>query len=359
MTRRTMAERKRRTDDRATRRDSLLVLLSRIARGIPVTAAEATLLRAHVEVELTESDELRRTIGGQQTAMQRERKRVDAAEAAIVEAEQRAEQAEELLSIAHQASNEAERHKATAERDAGIYRTRLETLTAAHVKQRRQAEAALDRVRQADTLGAALAAVAEYDGLTPQAAATQAAITDRANAPEQQLDEQAREHAVALAKVERRANVAEQALARIRGARTWVEVWTTLGMHYNLRPEQCGQEARARRTVDERAAHARADEAEQQLAAQMRRANGWRTQALEADARGDRYRNAWRSARRWANEHQAEHKRVRGWLEHWADRARAAEKRLADAPIPYALTPAAGACGCGQARAHLETSKCQ
>lgn len=97
MTRRTMAERKRRADDRATRRDSLLVLLSRISRGIPVTAAEAALLRAHVEVELAESDDLRRTVGGQQTAIQRERARTTAAEAAIVEAEQRAEQAEQQL----------------------------------------------------------------------------------------------------------------------------------------------------------------------------------------------------------------------------------------------------------------------
>ncbi|WP_158070541.1 hypothetical protein [Streptomyces luteocolor] len=50
--------------------------------------AEAALLHAHVEVEITESNGLRRIVGGQQTAPQRERDRVATAEAAIVEAEQ-------------------------------------------------------------------------------------------------------------------------------------------------------------------------------------------------------------------------------------------------------------------------------
>jgi chromosome segregation ATPase len=82
-----MAERKRRAAERATRRESLLVLLSRARRGVPLTPAEAALMFAHVEVELAEADELRRTVQGQQTAIQAAHDRTAAAEAAIVEAE--------------------------------------------------------------------------------------------------------------------------------------------------------------------------------------------------------------------------------------------------------------------------------
>ncbi|MEV2203755.1 hypothetical protein AB0E11_27865 [Streptomyces fradiae] len=98
--RRTMAERKQRAAERTTRRDSLLVLLSRIQRAVPITPAEAALLRAHVELELADADELRRTVRGQQTAIQRQARRIDAAETAIREAEQRAEQAEAVAAEA-------------------------------------------------------------------------------------------------------------------------------------------------------------------------------------------------------------------------------------------------------------------
>lgn len=100
MTRRTMAERKQRAADRDTRRESLLVLLSRTRRAVPLTPSEAGLLFAHVEVEIAESDELRRTVQGQQTALQAAHDRTAAAEAAIVEAEQRAEQAEQRAELA-------------------------------------------------------------------------------------------------------------------------------------------------------------------------------------------------------------------------------------------------------------------
>ncbi|MGW1405042.1 hypothetical protein [Streptomyces sp. NPDC002403] len=99
MARRTMAERKLRGADRQARRDSMLVLLSRIQRGVPTTAAEASLLRAHIEVELTEADELRRTVAGQQTAIQRQGRQLDAAHDAIREAEQRAADLAEQLYV--------------------------------------------------------------------------------------------------------------------------------------------------------------------------------------------------------------------------------------------------------------------
>jgi hypothetical protein len=92
-----MAERKRRAVERDTRRESLFVLLSRARRGVPLTPAEAALMFAHVEVELAEADELRRTVQGQQTAIQAAYDRTAAAEDAIGEAEQRAETAKQRL----------------------------------------------------------------------------------------------------------------------------------------------------------------------------------------------------------------------------------------------------------------------
>lgn len=93
MTRRTMTERRRRAAERDARRESLLVLLNRVQRGAPLTPAEAALLRAHVTAEITEADELRRTVAGQQTAIQRAHDRTLAAEAAITEAENDARRA--------------------------------------------------------------------------------------------------------------------------------------------------------------------------------------------------------------------------------------------------------------------------
>ncbi|MFZ3471445.1 hypothetical protein ACODT4_20670 [Streptomyces sp. 2.9] len=94
MTRRTMAERRRRATDRDARRESLLVLLDRAQRGSTLTTEEAALLRAHVTAELSEADELRRTVAGQQTAIQRARGQTRAAEAAIAEAEADARRAQ-------------------------------------------------------------------------------------------------------------------------------------------------------------------------------------------------------------------------------------------------------------------------
>ncbi|MFF2014021.1 hypothetical protein ACFVWY_33850 [Streptomyces sp. NPDC058195] len=90
MARRTMADRRRRTAERDARRDVLAHLLSRMDRGV-LTDAERPLLRAHVEAELRDSDELRRTVRGQQTAIQRQARQLDAAHDAIREAEQYAE----------------------------------------------------------------------------------------------------------------------------------------------------------------------------------------------------------------------------------------------------------------------------
>ncbi|MET9923311.1 MULTISPECIES: hypothetical protein [Streptomyces] len=90
MSRRTRPSKERRARHRATaertaRRDSLLVLLSRIQRGIPVTPTEAALLRAHVDAELADADTARAALGQQEA---QHRQQLAAAHDAIREAEQ-------------------------------------------------------------------------------------------------------------------------------------------------------------------------------------------------------------------------------------------------------------------------------
>ncbi|WND36941.1 hypothetical protein RI578_22805 [Streptomyces sp. BB1-1-1] len=268
---------------RTARRDTLSILLSRAQRGV-LSRDEGALLRTHVEAELADGDTARASERGQQRAMERHRQRVEAAEATIAELERDlAEQRPKLSdseTLGHRLLQRAER----AEGELAAVRNQLHDVKARRDDARagrQDAERALARVRQADTLGAALAAVAQYDGLTPQAAAAQAAITDRADTLDARLAEQAREHAVELATVKRfaadleqRARKAENTLDAIRRVRTWGGVWAQLGMFYRLRPEECGQEARARRTDDERAARDRAERAEQQLAAARSAADG-------------------------------------------------------------------------------------
>ncbi|MGW3711365.1 hypothetical protein ACWDN6_14605 [Streptomyces albogriseolus] len=112
---------------RTARRDSLAVLLSRLARGIAPTAAEVALLRAAVEAEIREGDAARTSERGQQRAMEQQRQRVDAAETAIVEAEQRAERAEHQVSLLH-AVDEGRAHGAQRimnERDQAQQRAKI------------------------------------------------------------------------------------------------------------------------------------------------------------------------------------------------------------------------------------------
>ncbi|MFE5673859.1 hypothetical protein ACFQ7B_00285 [Streptomyces erythrochromogenes] len=195
MTRSKMAARRRRDAAHAARRESLLVLLDRAQRGTALTPDEAALLRAHVTAECSEADELRRTVGGQQNAMRRAYDRTSAAEAAIVEAEE-----------------EAARALAQAARDQQFAQDRAATIHTQR-ERARAAERTLARVRNAETLAAALVAVAEHDGLTPEAAQVHAAITAHADSPALVLAERDRDHAIALATAERRAQTAAQQAA--------------------------------------------------------------------------------------------------------------------------------------------------
>ncbi|MEU9141693.1 hypothetical protein AB0D33_38135 [Streptomyces sp. NPDC048404] len=316
MTRRTMAERKRRGADRTARRESLLVLLSRTRRGVALTDAEGALLFAHVEVELAEADELRRTVAGQQTAIQAANNRAEAADAVIREVEQDRDQARaelaELQAAAKQAQQRARAERptpdaehATMNRHLDSMRTRAEKAeerltayvavfgpdapedfhTMQHRAERRldawrraeedvdrwrsraeTAEQALQRVREADSLAAALAAVAEHDGLTPQAAAAHAAFALAADTAEARLAEQQRAHEIALARVERRTRTAE------RNADISEQQAETL-----------------RREVHR---------AEEDARRERRRGDGWKRHALDTDHKADRYRTAWMAARR-------------------------------------------------------------
>ncbi|MEV0553158.1 hypothetical protein AB0I27_06820 [Streptomyces sp. NPDC050597] len=172
---------KGRNRDRADRRAVADVLLARLRRGV-LSPAEVALLAEHVREEQRVADENRRAMAGTTQALDRHRA---AADAAIVEAEQRAERAEQQLAPVEAALAEIRRrHRAASERVDRLL-------------------AALARVRNAQSLGDALAAVAEHDGLSPTAARIHARILDRSDSTEARLAEQQRDHDIALA-IERR-----------------------------------------------------------------------------------------------------------------------------------------------------------
>ncbi|MFJ2909377.1 hypothetical protein ACIO8F_08065 [Streptomyces sp. NPDC087228] len=112
----------------------------------------------------------------------------------------------------------------------------------------------------------------------------EAATREQAQQDAKEAKEQARvAHVAAHRLMLRTPEAAERTLGRVREARSMGDIWTILGMHYGLTPEQAGQEARARRSTAERAAEAAARVGTRHM----------------ADA--DRYRAAWRSARHRAN----------------------------------------------------------
>ncbi|MFD3572819.1 hypothetical protein [Streptomyces sp. NPDC058644] len=218
---------KGRTRDRYDRRTVVTVLLGRARRGI-LSATEGALLAEHVGEEQRLADETRRAMAGTTQALEQHR---EAADAAIVEAEQRAETAERKLSesetLGHRLLQRAERAEeqlahVEAARDRlardveamheGINATASEAFAARRLHRRAldeqharvdQALAVLARVRNAQTLGDALAAVAEHDGLSTTAARIHGRLLDRADTTEARLAEQQRDHDIALV-IERR-----------------------------------------------------------------------------------------------------------------------------------------------------------
>ncbi|MER7697018.1 hypothetical protein [Streptomyces sp. NPDC096095] len=140
--------RRRAAAEREARRDSLLVLLSRIQRAIPVTPTEGNLLRAHVEVELTDADTARAALGRQEA---QHRQQLAAAHAAIREAEQDAADLREQLHAyrAVEAQRQAAADTYAGRLDALRQQTGKALLAGAEEALRRAltAEATLDRVR--------------------------------------------------------------------------------------------------------------------------------------------------------------------------------------------------------------------
>ncbi|MFD7994530.1 coiled-coil domain-containing protein [Streptomyces mexicanus] len=398
---------------RTARRETLLVLLSRVRRGVALTPQESALLFTHVEAEIVEGDRARESERGQQRAMERNRKTIEAADIAIRELEQRAadaeeqlrqyravfgtpgedavtavraaeeraeaaeqaireleqraenfehrakvmeqraEQAEELSRAAHQASNEAEWARAWAEQcakgaEAGARRIEADMRDTEAMSARQTSY--LNAVR--DALGApnwevladmAAKLRAERDRLARQAAEADQRLTrirDMADNWVRRLPATIRTataaEAVRLAAngddrpvmfavtstepdapaIDWRARAvrAETTLSKVLAAKTWLEVHTTLGMFYGMKPEEAGQRARERRTTAERAAEHRAEQAE-------RSARQWQAEAeLQARNAADRatdarrYRLAWHSARDRARKHAQQ-------LDETADRA--------------------------------------
>ncbi|MFE7853731.1 hypothetical protein [Streptomyces sp. NPDC057403] len=275
---------------RRERRALLDNLLARMLRGV-LSAAEAALLAECVREEQRVYDQTRRSLGetGQAVGEAREtlRKHREAADAAIREFEQRAVDAEEQLTAyrAVEESRQAWARRVAADMDTALARAE-------------RAEAALDRVRDAQRLGEALAAVAEFDGLTPEAARTTAAFAVAADSTEARLAEQQREHEITLATL--RKNLSES---------------EALGHRLLQRAERAEYDAgRAERRLDRltrayteqtealRREAQRADEQGregwEQAAQQRSRANGYREAAEEADHKAARYRLAWMAARR-------------------------------------------------------------
>jgi hypothetical protein len=216
---------KGRDRDRADRRAVVDVLLARLARGV-LSPAEGALLAEHVREEQRLADENRRAMAGTTQALSRHR---EAADAAIREAEQRAAQAEEIARTAHQCSNEAESHRAAAVQQLATVEATLAEVRRRHrgaCERVDQLLAVLARVRNAQSLGDALAVVAEHDGMSPTAARVHGRILDRADSTEARLAEQQRDHDIALATARRNTvAAAEEARAQRHRAGRYRTAW--------------------------------------------------------------------------------------------------------------------------------------
>ena len=207
---------KGRDRDRADRRAVVDVLLARLSRGIPPTTAEAALLAEHVREEQRQADETRRAMAGTTQALARHR---EAADAEIRRLEGERDRLARDVEAMHDGIN------ATA-REAYTQRRQHRDALAEHRARVDQVLAVLARVRNAQSLGDALAAVAEHDGLSPAAARLHARILDSADSTEARLAEQQREHDIALATERRRTRAAaEETSAQRNRARRYRTAW--------------------------------------------------------------------------------------------------------------------------------------
>ncbi|MEU5136713.1 hypothetical protein [Streptomyces californicus] len=181
------------TRDRTDRRAVLDVLLARAQRGA-LSRAEGALLAEHVREEQRVADENRRAMAGTTQALERHR---EAADTEIRRLEEERDSLARTVEAMHDGIN------ATA-REAFAQRRQHRDALAEQRARVDRVLAVLARIRHAQSLGDALAAVAEHDGLSPAAARMHARILDQADTVEARLTEQQREHEVALATERRR-----------------------------------------------------------------------------------------------------------------------------------------------------------
>ncbi|MFD7121922.1 hypothetical protein ACFWAA_33515 [Streptomyces sp. NPDC059922] len=212
---------KGRDRDRADRRAVLAVLLARAQRGA-LTAAEGSLLARYVRDEQREA-----ATAVIETEQDAERFKADHLSACqtiaamhaaatgrtgmapirgvvedVADVRARAEETERKLSdserLGHRLLQRAER----SEQDLAAIRSQLHDVKARRDDARagrQDAERALAHVGNAQSLGDALAIVAQFNGLSPEAARTHGRILDQADTVEARLAEQQREHEIALA----------------------------------------------------------------------------------------------------------------------------------------------------------------
>ncbi|WP_405508822.1 hypothetical protein OG323_22650 [Streptomyces cyaneofuscatus] len=183
----------------------------------------------------------------------------------------------------------AERAQAAAERRAQRAEADMKEIAEAYELHRRSLAAIF-----------AMRADAPFEEITEYAARTLNRIGVRLAAAEE-----------VRAEAVRVADRATQTLLRVKHARTAADAWTELGTHYHLSATEAGRRARDWRSAAERDATERAEAAAVVGTRYM------------GDA--ERFHAAWQSARSRARAHLGEQQRIRGWLTHWADRARAAE----------------------------------
>ncbi|WP_405195160.1 hypothetical protein [Streptomyces anulatus] len=260
------------------------------------------------------------------------------------------------LDVAERARAAAERRAEKAERDAGIYRDRLNRLiacpsadedaerfkadheaacrTIAEMHEAATGRTGMGPIRgvvedvadvraRAEKAEKALAAAEHRIGILNAVDAGRAhgaqrimAERDQAQRDAKEAKERARVAHVAAYRVQQQTPAAAQrTLDRIRNARTGVEAWTELGMYFGMTPEQAGQRARDWRVTAVRVAEERAETAS----------------VLGARYMGDseRFHAAWHSARLRAQRTASELRVTRASRRRWKRRTRTAEQLLA------------------------------
>lgn len=182
-------------------------------------------------------------------------------------------------------ARKAERRATQLEAGRNMWKSKAEAIE----RDRDRAAATLQRVRDADTLADALTAVAEHDGLPPEAARAAANIAAAAEQPAAIDAERERDHALRLAAAEqaraeavRVADRAHQTLLRVKHAPTVAAAWTAIGAHFHMPATDAGRGARRWRSTAEE---------EHGLTCE---------QFNEAAAARDRFEAAWQNARQRA-----------------------------------------------------------